>query len=100
MQGHDVFIHKKNMMVICCVYCLLWMVGQVSRDWAQVPQITVCIQPLTSAHRLRPASSPVTPAQTAIIELHLINVKGHPVNNIFAQKVYVINRTGINTDCD
>ena len=58
MQGHDVFIHKKNMMVICCVYCLLWMVGQVSRDWAQVPQITVCIQPLTSAHRLRPASSP------------------------------------------
>ena len=67
------------------------MVGQVTRDWAQ-DHITVCIQPLTSVHRHRPASSPVTPAQTPIIELHLINVKGHPVNNIFAHKVYVVNK--------
>ena len=65
------------------------MVGQVTRDWAQ-DQITVCIQPLTSVHRHRPASSPVTPAQTPIIELHLINVKGRPVNNIFAQSLCCI----------
>ena len=68
------------------------MVGQVMGYWAQ-DHITVCIQPLTSVHRHPPASSPVTPAQTPIIELHLINVKGHPVNNIFAHKVYAVNST-------
>ena len=62
------------------------MVGQVMGYWAQ-DHITVCIQPLTSVHRHPPASSPVTPAQTAIIKLHLINVKGRPVNNIFAQSL-------------
>ena len=73
--------------------CLMFIVDGWPGDGGLGPGPDHGLYPTSDLCTPAPASSPVTPAQTPIIELHLINVKGHPVNNIFAHKVYVVNST-------
>ena len=72
--------------------CLMFIVAGWPGDGVLGPGPDHGLYPTSDLCTPAPASSPVTPAQTPIIELHLINRKGHHVNNIFAHKVYVVNK--------
>ena len=67
--------------------CLMFIVDGWPGDGVLGPGSHHGLYPTSDLCTPAPASSPVTPAQTPIIELHLINLKGRPVNNIFAQSL-------------